>query len=62
MNNITYADDTVVLADSIDELREEMERINTVSKDNGLNFNFSKTKWMLISKSQQPAPQLQVAN
>lgn len=56
-NNIRYADDTVILASSIEELQQIMERVNVASEEYGISLNFSKTKWMLISKRQQPPPQ-----
>lgn len=53
INNIRYADDTVILASDINELKHLVERIQVVSEQYGLKLNTSKTKWMLISKQQQ---------
>jgi hypothetical protein len=61
-NNIRYADDTVILASTIDELQQVMERVYSVSEEYGLSLNFKKTKWMLISRKQQPARQLRISN
>ncbi|KAH1021617.1 hypothetical protein HUJ04_011113 [Dendroctonus ponderosae] len=52
INNVRYADDTVILANNIVELQGVMERIQKVSADHGLNLNISKTKWMVVSKDQ----------
>lgn len=62
INNIRYADDTVVLANSLDELRYLMERVQRISEENGLSLNIDKTKWMLVSKTQQPPRQLTLNN
>lgn len=62
INNIRYADDTVILASNVEELQQLMERVNDVSSEFGLSLNLSKTKWMLISKSQQPPQQLMLNN
>ena len=58
INNIRYADDTVILASDVNELQHLMERIQVVSEQYGLKLNVSKTKGMYIGRRQQQAGQL----
>ncbi|XP_072402422.1 uncharacterized protein [Diabrotica undecimpunctata] len=58
INNIRYADDTVILASSMEELSCLMSKIQKTSAQYGLRLNITKTKWMLVSKTQQPPQQL----
>jgi len=51
INNIRYADDTTIIADSIEDLQHLMNKINLHSKEFGLNINSKKTKFMIISKN-----------
>lgn len=53
INNIRYADDTVVLADNITDLTRMMNSIEAKSKEYGLQMNLTKTKTMIISKTKQ---------
>jgi len=53
MNNIRYADDTVLLADTEQELQELLEKINNRSNIFGLDINIEKTKTMVISKTKE---------
>jgi len=46
-----YADDTVLLSDSIEELQQLLHRVNQTSEEYGLNLNVNKTKYMVISKN-----------
>ena len=50
INNIRYADDTVLLADSLEGLQELVNRVTHASKQYGLELNIKKTKYMVISK------------
>ena len=50
INNIRYADDTVILANSLEDLQTLLEKINATIVKYGLNLNTSKTKYMTISK------------
>jgi hypothetical protein len=50
INNVRYADDTVLLADSITDLQTLLEKVNVASNGKGLNMNVKKTKFMIISK------------
>jgi len=49
-NNFRYADDTVIFADTAQELQLLLDRVVEVSKKYGLEVNTSKTKIMVISK------------
>uniref|UniRef100_A0A8D8T8A4 Craniofacial development protein 2 n=1 Tax=Cacopsylla melanoneura TaxID=428564 RepID=A0A8D8T8A4_9HEMI len=51
LNNLRYADDTLVFADSIQSLQKLMNKITEVSSSYGLDINASKTKVMVISKT-----------
>jgi hypothetical protein len=53
INNIRYADDTVVLAESELELQELITTLNSISQDFGLEINIQKTKTMVISKTEK---------
>lgn len=54
LNNIRYADDTVVFADTLEGLQELIDKITTSSQKYGLDINASKTKFMIISKTYIP--------
>ena len=45
-NNLKYADDTTLMAESEEELKSLMIKVNEESKNVGLKFNFQKTKIM----------------
>lgn len=50
LNNIKYADDTVVFADSHEDLQALMDKITHHSSQYGLEVNVKKTKLMIVSK------------
>ena len=54
INNIRYADDTVLLASNLEDLQTFLEKINATSVKYGLNLNTSKTKYMTIRKNALP--------
>lgn len=56
INNIRYADDTVVFADSLEGLQELMDRIVEAGSECGLSLNIKKTKFMVISKDNNIQP------
>lgn len=51
INNLRYADDTVVIADKLSTLQNMIDRIMQYSEQFGLFMNVSKTKVMVFSKS-----------
>uniref|UniRef100_A0A8D8LPD3 Craniofacial development protein 2 n=1 Tax=Cacopsylla melanoneura TaxID=428564 RepID=A0A8D8LPD3_9HEMI len=61
INNLRYADDTVLLATNIDDLNNMVNKLSEISKEYGLNINISKTKLMINSKTVNNA-QLQINN
>lgn len=58
INNIRYADDTAIIASSLEDLQSLLQRVNDISEEFGLKLNISKTKWMCISKQQIPIGRL----
>lgn len=50
INNIRYADDTVLLASDEKELQCLVDRVNNVGLKYGLKINIKKTKFMVITK------------
>ena len=54
LNNIRYADDTVLIADSEQKLQDLVDAANTASEEKGLKINESKTECMTITKGSEP--------
>lgn len=50
INNIRYADDTAILAESLEDLQALLNSVHEASKDRGLKINVGKTKWMVAGK------------
>ena len=46
MNEILYEDDLVLMSESLDELRERLQRWRSAMKDKGLKVSVGKTKMM----------------
>lgn len=53
LNNIRYADDTVMFADNPRGLQALMDRVIVCSRRYGLDINIGKTKLMVISKAER---------
>ena len=53
INNIRYADDTVLLAETLDDLQGLLDQVVKTSEKRGLTLNTKKTKFMTITKHQQ---------
>lgn len=51
INNLRYADDTLILAASHRELEEIMQKLNNVSQQYGLKINAKKTKVLIIDRA-----------
>uniref|UniRef100_A0A8D8Q4X5 Craniofacial development protein 2 n=1 Tax=Cacopsylla melanoneura TaxID=428564 RepID=A0A8D8Q4X5_9HEMI len=62
LNNIRYADDTIVLADNLRGLQELVNKIAAVSREYGLEINSKKTKFMIVSKTKIQNVSLSVNN
>ena len=50
INNIRYADDTALVADSKEKLQELLTTIQRKSEEHGLNINTGKTEILVVSK------------
>ena len=46
VNNLSYADDTTLMADSEEELKNLLMKVNEESEKGGLKLNIQKTKIM----------------
>ena len=46
INNLRYADDTTLMAESEEELKSLLKKVKEVSEKIGLKFNIQKTKIM----------------
>lgn len=55
VNNLRYADDTVLLAGSADDLQLLLNHVNTTSNKYGLCMNVRKTKFMVVSRERVEA-------
>lgn len=62
LNNIRYADDTVVFADNIISMQRLIDKISEASERYGLKVNINKTKFMIISKNTNTRGQLFIRN
>ena len=49
ITNLTYADDTALLADNITSMRNVLHRVDAISNNAGLKLNAKKTKVMHIT-------------
>lgn len=50
INNLRYADDTIIMTTNREDLQMLMNRINNHSNEHGITINLKKTKYMVISK------------
>ena len=50
INNLRYADDTVLLAETEEDLQEILNEVNRIGKTCDMKMNATKTKTMLVSK------------
>ena len=54
INNLRFADDIVLLADSVEDLQTLVTNIHTVSRKFGLTINKGKTEVQIITKESKP--------
>lgn len=59
ISNLRYADDTVLIAKSEEELMILVDRLEQKSAEYGLSVNFSKTKIMIINRETENNPKPQ---
>ena len=52
VNNLRYADDTALTAESPPELQVLLDKINEKGEEYGMRINVKKTKTMVISRTQ----------
>lgn len=63
INNVRYADDTVLIADTTDKLQNLVNIVNETSELYGLKINKKKTETMVITKSKDiPALNIKINN
>ena len=48
INNIRYADDTILMAESEEELNSRLMKVKEESEKVGLKLNIQKTRWYLV--------------
>ena len=53
INNVRYADDTVLMAENNEKLQELLDGVVEASRERGLTVNVGKTKVMVTSKSSE---------
>ena len=53
VNNLRYADDTALLAESEEELQKVVDQVKKNSEKMGLKMNVKKTKTMLVSRDHE---------
>jgi exonuclease III len=56
ISNLRYADDTLLLAGSAEELTEIMRELERISREYGLEINRAKTKVMIIDRRNENLP------
>ena len=62
INNVRYADDTVLVADSAEKLQELLNIVVHASEERGLSVNLEKTKVMVASKKADiPRARIQIS-
>lgn len=62
INNIRYADDTVLLTENIEDLKRVVQKLYENSMHYGLKMNLSKTKFLIFTKNPNPRIELNIAN
>ncbi|KAJ2952534.1 hypothetical protein O0L34_g6852 [Tuta absoluta] len=53
LSNIRYADDTIILATTLEDLQNLVDRVESISAAYGLNINTKKTKFMMVGRIPQ---------
>ncbi|CAG9841161.1 unnamed protein product [Diabrotica balteata] len=60
LNNLRFADDTVIITDNNNDLQNLMQRLNERCHEYGLKINLKKTKCMIMTKSAHANIQLTI--
>lgn len=50
INNIRYVDDTVLIADNVNDFQQLLSIVGKRSKNMGLNININKRKFMIVTR------------
>ena len=61
INNIRYADDSVLIADTVEKLQQLVNTVEEASEQNGLKINVKKTEVLVISKSEN-VPRIRITS
>ena len=54
INNLRYADDTVLISENEKDLQQLLNIVESKSKEKGLELNSKKTEVMVISRKEEP--------
>ena len=54
LNNLRYADDTALLAESESALQDVVDVVRQNSEEKGLSMNVKKTKMMVVCRDEKP--------
>ncbi|KAI4487831.1 hypothetical protein M0802_011791 [Mischocyttarus mexicanus] len=49
LNNLSYADDTILLAENMQDLQNMSNDVITASRESGLTLNVKNTKYMIVT-------------
>lgn len=60
INNLRYADDTILLAENMSDLQEMLNNVTKTSRQYGLTLNIKKTKYMVVTKEDSSPEKLYV--
>lgn len=60
LNNLRYADDTVIMAERLEELQQLLSSVTDNSREMGLNINAKEIKFMVISRTKHANAQLEL--
>ena len=62
INNIRFADDTVLIAESKEDIQEMINELNQKCREYGMSLTAKKTKVMVIDKMEQIECEIKVEN
>jgi Reverse transcriptase (RNA-dependent DNA polymerase) len=62
VNNLRYADDTIIIADNEKDLQRLLQEVNEKSEKYGLTINLNKTKVMIVTKKINAHVNIKIGN
>ncbi|XP_072751038.1 uncharacterized protein [Anoplolepis gracilipes] len=62
INTLKYADDTVIVAENVEDLQLLLNKISITGREAGLNINADKTKMMIFSRQNHDMASLYLDN